>query len=228
MTCRPSYYGPMSIADVAIRIILAAVLGGAIGLEREIREHTAGFRTHILVAVGAAAFTVASSYGLEDTDFDPNRISAGVVTGIGFLGAGAIVRYGASVRGLTTAASLWAVAAVGLLAAQGFYSAALLTTAVVIISLYLLRLIEDRLIYPHTGRAVGVRVHFRSPGYAALAELVGALQRSHIMVKEIATVPGEDTHDTVHLLLDLPRGMDAPKLTALISSVEEVRNVWVE
>jgi putative Mg2+ transporter-C (MgtC) family protein len=218
----------MSLTDVAIRIVLAAVLGGAIGLEREIREHTAGFRTHILVAVGAAAFTVASSYGLEGTSFDPNRISAGVVTGIGFLGAGAIIRYGTSVRGLTTAASLWAVAAVGLLAAQGFYSAALITTAVVIISLYLLRVIEERLIYPRTGRAVGVRVHFRSSGYAPLAELVGALQRAHIVVKEIAAAPGEDSHDTVHLLLDLPRGMDAPKLTALIADVEEVRSVRVE
>ena len=218
----------MDVADVAIRIILAGVLGGAIGLEREIREHTAGFRTHILVAVGAAAFTVASSYGLEGTGIDPNRISAGVVTGIGFLGAGAIVRYGASVRGLTTAASLWAVAAVGLLAAQGFYSAALITTGVVIASLYLLRLIEDRLLYPRSGKALGVRVHFRSPGYAPLAELVGALQQAHVVVREIATVPGENANDTVHLLLDLPRGMDAPKLTALIADVEEVRTVRVE
>ena len=124
-----------------------AVLGGLIGLEREIREHSAGFRTHILVAVGAAAFTLASSYGLEGTDHDPNRISAQVVTGIGFLGAGAIIRYGVTVRGLTTAASLWAVAAVGLTVGQGFYSAALVTTAVVIVSLYVLGLIEKRILY---------------------------------------------------------------------------------
>ena len=110
----------MSTLDVFIRVIVAAALGGIIGLEREIREHTAGFRTHILVAVGAAAFTLASNYGLEGTAFDPNRISAQIVTGIGFLGAGAIIRYGATVRGLTTAASLWTVAAVGLLTAQGF------------------------------------------------------------------------------------------------------------
>src|SRR5512139_2389318 len=124
----------MSILDVFLRILIAAVLGGAIGIEREIREHTAGFRTHILVAVGAAAFTLASSYGLEGTNFDPNRISAQIVTGIGFLGAGAIIRYGVSVRGLTTAASLWTVASVGLLTAQGFYWAAVITTAIVIAS----------------------------------------------------------------------------------------------
>jgi putative Mg2+ transporter-C (MgtC) family protein len=218
----------MPLHEVAIRIVLAAVLGGAIGIEREMREHTAGFRTHILVAVGAAAFTVASSYGLEGTSFDPNRISAGIVTGIGFLGAGAIIRYGVSVRGLTTAASLWTVAAVGLLAAQGFYSAALITTAVVVFSLYLLRLIEDKVLYPHAGRAVGVRVHFRGSGYAPLTELVGALQRAHIVVKEIATVPGEDASSTVHLLLGLPRGMDVAKLTALIADVEEVRTVTID
>ena len=109
------YYVLMAIWDVVTRILLAAVLAGVIGLEREIREHTAGFRTHILVAVGAAAFTLASSYDSAGIGFDPNRISAQVVTGIGFLGAGAIIRYGVTVRGLTTAASLWAVAAVGLL-----------------------------------------------------------------------------------------------------------------
>ncbi|MCE5254392.1 MAG: MgtC/SapB family protein [Actinomycetia bacterium] len=218
----------MSIFDVLIRILIAAVLGGVIGLEREIREHTAGFRTHILVAVGAAAFTLASSYGLEGTGFDPNRISAQVVTGIGFLGAGAIIRYGASVRGLTTAASLWTVAAVGLLAAQGFFVAALITTAVVVISLYGLRLIEDRLLYPHIGTSVGVRVHFRSPGYAPLAQLVGVLQQAHIVIKEMAVEPGEDATDTIHLYLKLPRGCTSARLTALIADLEEVRSVRLD
>jgi putative Mg2+ transporter-C (MgtC) family protein len=218
----------MPILDVFIRILIAAVLGGVIGLEREIREHTAGFRTHILVAVGAAAFTLASSYGLEGTAFDPNRISAQVVTGIGFLGAGAIIRYGVSVRGLTTAASLWTVAAVGLLAAQGFFSAALITTAVVIISLYVLRLIEDRLIYPHVGTPVGVRVHFQRPGYSPLAQLVGVLQQARVVVKEMSVEPGEDDSDTVHLFLKLPRGLTPAKLTALIADLEEVRSVSVD
>jgi putative Mg2+ transporter-C (MgtC) family protein len=218
----------MPILDVVIRILLAAVLGGAIGIEREIREHTAGFRTHILVSVGAAAFTLASAYGLEGTGFDPNRISAGVVTGIGFLGAGAIIRYGVSVRGLTTAASLWTVAAVGLLTGQGYYAAALVTTGVVIVSLYALRLIEDRLLYPHLGTTVAVKVHFRSPGYAPLAQLVAVLQRTRIVVKEMAVAPGEDQSDTIHLLLKLPRGLDSAKLTALVADLEEVRSVSVE
>ena len=218
----------MPLLDVVIRILLAAVLGGLIGIERETREHTAGFRTHILVAVGAAAFTLASSYGLEGTDFDPNRISAQVVTGIGFLGAGAIIRYGVSVRGLTTAASLWTVAAVGLLAAKGFFSAVLVTTAVVILSLYALRQIEDRLLYPRLGPAVGVRVHFRSPGYRPLAQLVAVLQQVRVVVKEMAVEQGEDDRDTIHLFLKLPRGLDKAKLTALIAELEEVQSVRLD
>lgn len=218
----------MPILDVFIRILVAAVLGGAVGLEREIREHTAGFRTHILVSVGAAAFTLASSYGLDGTGFDPNRISAQVVTGIGFLGAGAIIRYGVSVRGLTTAASLWTVAAVGLLTGQGYFSAALITTALVIVSLYLLRLIERRLLYPHIGRPIGIRVHFRGTGYAQLAQLFGVLQQAHVVVKEMAVEPGEDETDTIHLYLKLPRSLDAAKLTALLADLQEVRSVRVD
>jgi putative Mg2+ transporter-C (MgtC) family protein len=218
----------MPILDVFIRILIAAVLGGLIGIEREIREHTAGFRTHILVSVGAAAFTLASTYGLEGTGFDPNRISAGVVTGIGFLGAGAIIRYGVSVRGLTTAASLWTVAAVGLLSAQGFWPAALITTAVVIISLYLLRLIEDRLLYARLGQDVAIRVHFRMAGFAPLAQLVDLLQQARVTIKEMAVVPGEDQTDTIHLMLKVPRGMSPAKLTALVADLEEVQAVSVD
>jgi putative Mg2+ transporter-C (MgtC) family protein len=219
----------MAIWDVVIRILVAAVLAGAIGIEREIREHTAGFRTHILVAVGAAAFTLASSYGVEGTTFDPNRISAQVVTGIGFLGAGAIIRYGVTVRGLTTAASLWTVAAVGLLTAQGFFSAALITTGVVIISLYVLRFVEDRLLYNiRRSHSVGVRVHFTSPGYAPLAELFSVLQQAHVALKEMGAAPGEDGESTIHLLLDVPRSIDTAELTALIAELPGVKTVRVE
>jgi putative Mg2+ transporter-C (MgtC) family protein len=218
----------MSILDVFLRILVAALLGGVIGLEREIREHTAGFRTHILVSVGAAAFTLASSYGLEGTDFDPNRISAQVVTGIGFLGAGAIIRYGVTVRGLTTAASLWTVAAVGLLTAQGFYPAALITTAVVVVSLYLLRLIEERVLYPLAGHVVGVRVHFRSAGYGPLSQLIATLQEAHVVVEEIAVASGEDKTKVVHLMLKLPRRLKPARLTTMITELEEVESVSLD
>ncbi|HEU5242755.1 MAG TPA: MgtC/SapB family protein, partial [Gaiellaceae bacterium] len=97
--------------EVLLRLFVAAALGGAIGLERELRERQAGLRTHLVVSVGAALFTLVSAYGFTDfgARVDPTRIAAQIVTGIGFLGAGAIIRQGLSVRGLTTAATLWLV-----------------------------------------------------------------------------------------------------------------------
>ena len=140
-------------AEVLLRVVLAGVLGGAIGAEREIREREAGLRTHMLVAVGAALFTIVSAYAWADFSFsqrngitfDPTRIAAQIVTGIGFLGAGAIIRQGLSVRGLTTAASLWVVAAIGMASGAGYYSAAAITTAIVLISLWPLRIVAFRI-----------------------------------------------------------------------------------
>ena len=139
--------------DVALRLAVAAALTGAVGLERELRERAAGLRTHMLVGVGSALFTIVSAYAWGDfifnraqgTAFDPTRIAAQIVTGIGFLGAGAIIRQGLSVRGLTTAASLWVVAAIGIASGAGYYSAAVITTLVVLISLWPLRILAFRL-----------------------------------------------------------------------------------
>jgi len=215
----------MSALDVFIRIIIAAALGGVIGIEREVREHTAGFRTHILVSVGAAAFTLASSYGLQQTGFDPNRISAQIVTGIGFLGAGAIIRYGASVRGLTTAASLWAIAAVGLLTGQGFYTAALITTGVVMVSLYLLRLVEEKVLYRLAEHPVDVRIRFKSSGYDPLASLFARLNELRVAVKEIAGGSAAEGENAVHLSLRLPKRMKVERLLVLIAELEDVSDV---
>jgi putative Mg2+ transporter-C (MgtC) family protein len=143
----------LSAGEVVLRVVLAAVLGGAIGAEREIREREAGLRTHLLVSVGAALFTLVSAYAWNDFTFslqsgvtlDPTRISAQIVTGIGFLGAGAIIRQGLSVRGLTTAATLWVVAAIGLAAGAGYYWAAVVTTALVLVTLWPLRIVAHQM-----------------------------------------------------------------------------------
>src|SRR4051812_19683967 len=104
-------------AELAVRMVVAAALGAAIGLEREIHEHPAGMRTHLLVALGSAIFTELSIFGFAGIGappIDPSRVAAQIVSGIGFLGAGAILKYGTSIRGLTTAASLWTAAAIGM------------------------------------------------------------------------------------------------------------------
>ena len=131
---------------------LAAGLGGAIGIERELRDRYAGLRTHLLVSLGSALFTIVSAYAWTGFKFgggvsyDPTRIAAQIVTGIGFLGAGAIMRQGISVHGLTTAATLWMSAAVGMTAATGFYSVAALATGVTLVVLWPLRIFERRYI----------------------------------------------------------------------------------
>jgi putative Mg2+ transporter-C (MgtC) family protein len=125
-----------------IRLVVAAALTGVIGLERELDEKAAGLRTHMLVGTGSALFTLVGAYGFSEffghgklVSFDPSRVAAQIVTGIGFLGAGVIFRSGFSVRGLTTAASLWLVAAVGMAAGAGFWAGAVLATAVGVVSL---------------------------------------------------------------------------------------------
>lgn len=132
--------------EVIWRLFLAAVLGGVIGLEREMHGRAAGFRTHILVCAGAALIMLTSIYicGIYrgTAAADPGRIAAGVVTGIGFLGAGTIMRFRASVTGLTTAASLWIAAGIGLAAGCGFYQGAYTTTAIVLIALFFLTRLE--------------------------------------------------------------------------------------
>jgi putative Mg2+ transporter-C (MgtC) family protein len=130
-------------ADILIRLAVAAALGMVIGIERELREQAAGLRTHMLVAIGSCLFTLVGAYGFEGIpragNPDPSRVASNVVTGIGFLGAGAILREGISVRGLTTAASLWVVAAMGMAVALGMFWASGVAVAVAVISLWALR-----------------------------------------------------------------------------------------
>ncbi len=123
--------------EMILRLLLAVALGAIIGYQRERAGKSAGLRTHILICVGAALFTVASLYGFGATA-DPSRIAAGIVAGIGFIGAGAIMRRGEGVvEGLTTAATIWAVAAVGIAAGAGLYLVSAVTTIVISIVLLL-------------------------------------------------------------------------------------------
>jgi putative Mg2+ transporter-C (MgtC) family protein len=126
------------------RLLLAALLGGAVGAERELADQPAGLRTHILLTVGACLFTLVSAYGFGGSA-DPSRLAAQIVTGIGFLGGGAIVRYGLTVRGLTTAASIWATASIGVTAGAGRYLLAGGATVLVVVTLVGLRTVRDLL-----------------------------------------------------------------------------------
>ena len=140
--------------DFILRLFVASLLGGLIGLEREYREKAAGLRTHFLVALGSALFMIVSAYGFDGvlTDshmrLDVSRIAAQVVSGIGFIGAGTIIFQKNAIHGLTTAAGVWVTAAIGLTCGAGMYVLALSATLLVLIGLeafnYLLKILEKR------------------------------------------------------------------------------------
>ncbi len=144
-----SYFFHDDILLFIFRLFFALVLSGLIGFEREVKNHSAGFRTHILVGVGACMMMLLSLYGFEsflgqyeEVRFDPARIPSYVISGIGFLGAGTIIVNGMTIRGLTTAASIWTVAGIGLVVGAGMYDVATVTTIFVLMSLVFLNKVE--------------------------------------------------------------------------------------
>jgi putative Mg2+ transporter-C (MgtC) family protein len=167
-----------------LRLVAAAALGAAVGLERELDEKAAGLRTHMLVALGAALFTLVSAYGFAGilgqsgpsvlVRLDPSRIAAQIVTGIGFLGAGVIFRQGFTIRGLTTAASLWLVAAVGMAAGAGYWAGAVLATAAGVVSLRPLEWLKERILPQRAAQVLMVEL----ADDASSGPVVEALERS--------------------------------------------------
>lgn len=134
---------------IVMRLFIALLLSGLIGFERELKNHSAGFRTHILVGVGSCLMMILSLFAFipymelyDHVQFDPARIPSYVISGIGFLGAGTIIVYGGTIRGLTTAASIWTVAGIGLVVGAGMYSIAIVTTIIILISLIFLNHID--------------------------------------------------------------------------------------
>jgi putative Mg2+ transporter-C (MgtC) family protein len=174
------------LADMSLRLAAACVLGGAIGLEREIRDREAGFRTHLIVSLGAALFTEISAYGFRSfigVSPDPTRIAAQIVSGIGFLGAGAIIHHGSSVRGLTTAATLWVVAAIGMASGAGFYAPAAIATGFTLIALWPLRTLAHQAV--RHGRPENRQLTLEVARGAPLSFLPALLeQASHLEMSE--------------------------------------------
>jgi putative Mg2+ transporter-C (MgtC) family protein len=138
-------------SDIMVRSILSVVLSGLIGFERQMHKRHAGLRTHILVSLGSCLIMLTSLYVFDiykdKTSLDPSRIAAGVITGIGFLGAGTIIRDTEGIRGLTTAASLWVVSAIGLAVGCGFWKAACFVTALTLVALLILRYAEGAIFH---------------------------------------------------------------------------------
>ena len=221
-----------SEAELAGRLLLAAVLGGLVGLEREMTDQTAGLRTHMSVALGSALFVIAGAYGFEEffrrraesnVQISVDRVASTVVTGVGFLGGGAILKHGASVRGLTTAASLWVTAAIGMAVALGSYLMGVVTTVILLAALAGLRAPRRWIEHHLVRRRSTVMITMRPGVHAAL--VVGALgELERVEVREL-TVRAREGAWVVEAELQTDAGVDLEAALAGIVDREDVASV---
>jgi putative Mg2+ transporter-C (MgtC) family protein len=201
--------------EIAIRLLIALILGAVIGSDRQRRDHPAGLRTHILVSLASATFLLISTqlpfYQHFDDDeafrFDPSRIAAGIVMGMGFLGAGSIIRSGKGIRGLTTAASLWLVAALGMAAGAGMYLLAGLSTAIALFVLTVLRRLEKGR-HRKTDHLVTILLKGTGIDRNDLLRRLGLKPADIKWVTVASHVPRQTTRMTFEVTLDSARDLD--------------------
>lgn len=222
----------ISHLEIALRLFLAVIMGGLVGLEREVLNRPAGFRTHILVCVGAALIMMVSAYGFIDFggrfEMDPARIAAQVITGVGFLGAGTIIQQRGNIQGLTTAASIWVVSGIGLAVGIGFYEGAALAMFFVLVSLILFSRIDDALLSRRRYKKLWIRAIDRTGLMGKIAGILGELQ---INIRKIELTPleysDEEQADLIIMdfLLRAPVNLESSQLfrrLALIPGILEV------
>ena len=217
----------ISLASVALRLVLSSLCGGLVGLERELKRRSAGFRTHILICLGAAMTTLTSEFWLVYMHYylDAARLGAGVVAGMGFIGAGTIiVTRRQRVKGLTTAAGLWTVAIVGLAIGAGFYEGGLLTTGLILLA----EMLFSKMEYHILAHAPEINLYVEYADRAALDRVLRLYREREIKVTdmEITRQTGSEQHNACALFtLRLNRGCSAGALVTAVCATEGVSNV---
>lgn len=220
--------------EQVVRLIIAAVLGGCIGFERERLSWAAGLRTHMLVCVGSCLVMIVSAFGFEDLrnnphmSFDPSRMAAQVVSGIGFLGAGAIMMRGEFIRGLTTAASLWAVAAVGLAVGGGMYVEASAATIIMLVILVWLKPLSEHTRNSHHLIELHVRADHGAITLQTLAEIIGARAKRIRQIVSQHNTADANVDDVIISMPHMPPKdvaaiIEALRKSAFVRDVQEVR-----
>jgi len=223
----------ISIPEIILRLALAVVLGGMIGFEREAHNRPAGFRTHILVCVGSALIMIVSAFGFHDFtgeiyQIDPGRIANGVVAGIGFLGAGTIIRQRGTIQGLTTAAGIWVVSGIGLAVGIGLYVGAVFATVLVFISLFALNRLERVNLINKKNRRLWVKA-IDSPGL--LGKIGMLLGEMNINIKKIDLTSAEYDENynadlvIMDLLVRIPGYLNNQELINGLSGVKGVLEI---
>jgi putative Mg2+ transporter-C (MgtC) family protein len=206
--------------ELLARLLLAAVLGGAIGAERELNDQPAGLRTHMLLTIGACLFTLISAYGFG-RGTDPSRIAAQIVTGIGFLGGGAIVRHGLTVKGVTTAASIWATASVGVAIGAGSYVLGTGGAVLVVGTLFGLRRADE--VLQRWGVSREEYLIEAVPGFDM--ERLAEIGRREKVALRGMQLQEDDDATRITLVVKLPPGYRPARLLDALSRAEGVRQV---
>lgn len=226
MTGMSSGIWHITYLDMTIRILMALLLGGIIGFEREINNHAAGFRTHILVCVGSATIMLLSIYGFGDfanepnVRMDPARLAAQVITGIGFLGAGAIIRTGSYVSGLTTAASIWVVAGIGLCVGAGFYFGAVLVTFLVLVSLFVFQKWEKYMLRKYRRHEMNIKMYDRQE---VLGQIVEELGEQDIQIYELLVQSNHKTEEHLETII-VRLSVKLPRENKIVNAVNRIYN----
>lgn len=217
----------ISYGEIILRLILATLLGGIIGFEREVGNRPAGLRTHILVSVGAALIMLVSKYGFEGNT-DSARLAAQVVSGIGFLGAGTILRTGNSIQGLTTAASIWVCAGLGLAIGNGFYVGAIVSGILVLLSLVILAHVEN-FIFIRKRRRFKVIATERAGLIGDIGTFFG---KNNLVIKKIDLIPldEEDGDDriAIHLVVDIRSDEKLDEIVDFMYNINGIRKISID
>ena len=213
--------------QIILRLLIATILGAAVGLERERLEWAAGLRTHALVCVGAALFMIVSAFGFadalgsSDVVLDPSRVAAQVVSGIGFIGAGTIILRREIVRGLTTAASIWAVAAIGLAVGGGMYLAAIVATVLALVILAVVKPIEWRIFRHRRARQATLTIDSQE---ISLSDIKAEIEAADLHLDRLVIRAG-DSPEAERVEVFLARGSSEEKLLLLMESLRRVAGV---
>jgi putative Mg2+ transporter-C (MgtC) family protein len=219
----------LSNTELIARLLLAAVLGSVVGADRERLVWAAGLRTHMLVCVGACLFMIVSAFGFADilgashVILDPSRIAAQVVSGIGFLGAGSILLRGEVIRGLTTAASLWTVAAIGLAVGGGLYVAAMAATIIILVILAGLKPLEERFQGRNKSHQLMVEVERGNLSLAALDAALG--YRARRVSRYVATPSETEGLEDIAITLTRLTPKDVEEIEQSLTALRGVRKV---
>ena len=216
---------------ITMRILIILLLSGLIGFERELKNHSAGFRTHILVGIGSCLMMLLSLYGFEgvlakyegvvNVRFDPSRIPSYVISGIGFLGAGTIIVYGGTIRGLTTAASIWTVAGLGLVVGAGMYATAVFTTIVILLSLIFLNNFEK--FFTKGSRSIVIEIIALPDLQVTL--IVAAFEKYNLPIKNVEIVKVENNLRNIFIKAKRNEDLDRMQLFEELSKIENVKNI---